>query len=575
MGDCSWLPLAADSAAAAGWWGVAAALAAILAAGLLARRRGWEGSSSVPGPRAPFWPPRVPTAARDTGPSHAPATMRCVSCGSNKAADCFANSQRKKPAGGRRCSACAVIEDQEQPPPPPAGEHDEPGSAPQPPQPQLDLFQQQQPLPQQQATSHPAPAAVAGGAAGGSNDAAGDGGQEPRAAAAAANVEAGAAGTATAALPLADGGAPRMGSGDVPAVCMLCLDGDELPFPVQCGCACRGDAGLAHAHCKIEHARYLLENGGIPESSGPEIEWTKPWSVCATCGQNYTGAMALALAKDLNSTRSKNPAAHTTAAVPGRGNGGGRDKDWVIAQNVLAGSLLGAGRLSESIELMREIAATCFQIYGPAGDNTLLIADNLGNALKEAGEHAEAEAILRKGLWTRRRLLRQAHRDDLEAEMANGMTLLAGVLFAQHHCDEAAQLHRSAATILARVHGPEHHSTLTARGNLAQTLVREQRDRGRGASVADAPGCVEAEAILRQVLRTRTRVLGPHHPSTLKTSTDMAELLRVTGKYADAAEQYRKAVAALERVFGRNHPRTTAAQQDLIRATRDGTRCAA
>ena len=31
-----------------------------------------------------------------------------------------------------------------------------------------------------------------------------------------------------------------------PPCCIICLDGGEDPEPIQCGCACRGDAGLAH-----------------------------------------------------------------------------------------------------------------------------------------------------------------------------------------------------------------------------------------------------------------------------------------------------------------------------------------
>ena len=36
------------------------------------------------------------------------------------------------------------------------------------------------------------------------------------------------------------------------AKCIICLDSD--PPPIQCGCACRSDGGLAHVECLIEKA---------------------------------------------------------------------------------------------------------------------------------------------------------------------------------------------------------------------------------------------------------------------------------------------------------------------------------
>ena len=34
----------------------------------------------------------------------------------------------------------------------------------------------------------------------------------------------------------------------------ICLDGGDDPEPIQCGCGCRGDAGLAHVACRAEVA---------------------------------------------------------------------------------------------------------------------------------------------------------------------------------------------------------------------------------------------------------------------------------------------------------------------------------
>ena len=68
--------------------------------------------------------------------------------------------------------------------------------------------------------------------------------------------------------------------------CTICLSGDH-PKPTQSGCACRGDAGLAHVECRAEAAAHRMANAD--EYSG--------WWECGTCGQKFTGAMQLGLAE--------------------------------------------------------------------------------------------------------------------------------------------------------------------------------------------------------------------------------------------------------------------------------------
>ena len=65
-------------------------------------------------------------------------------------------------------------------------------------------------------------------------------------------------------------------------VCIICLDSD--PPPIQSGCACRSDTGLAHLDCLIEKAlSQQVHRGG------------KVWWECQTCGQHFTGAMRTGL----------------------------------------------------------------------------------------------------------------------------------------------------------------------------------------------------------------------------------------------------------------------------------------
>ena len=66
--------------------------------------------------------------------------------------------------------------------------------------------------------------------------------------------------------------------------CIICLD--TSPPPIQSGCACRGDSGLAHIACLVQAATSQQAQRG-----------SRVWRQCQTCKQDYTGAMQTGLAE--------------------------------------------------------------------------------------------------------------------------------------------------------------------------------------------------------------------------------------------------------------------------------------
>ena len=69
---------------------------------------------------------------------------------------------------------------------------------------------------------------------------------------------------------------------EVECVCIICYASD--PPPIQSGCACRSDSGLAHVDCLIAKAvSQQAYRGG------------KVWWECQTCEQGFTGAMQTGL----------------------------------------------------------------------------------------------------------------------------------------------------------------------------------------------------------------------------------------------------------------------------------------
>ena len=69
--------------------------------------------------------------------------------------------------------------------------------------------------------------------------------------------------------------------------CVVCLEGDDEPTPIQSGCACRGEAGLVHLECAKASA---IHHGDFFHSR---------WYECFTCKQEFTGEVLLALARTL------------------------------------------------------------------------------------------------------------------------------------------------------------------------------------------------------------------------------------------------------------------------------------
>jgi hypothetical protein len=84
-------------------------------------------------------------------------------------------------------------------------------------------------------------------------------------------------------------------------VCIICLDGN--PPPVQCGCACRGDMGLAHIGCIIRSAEYYATRRG-----------PKAWRECQTCKQDFTGVMKMGLTEAWGSRVAPQPSSQPSSS---------------------------------------------------------------------------------------------------------------------------------------------------------------------------------------------------------------------------------------------------------------------
>jgi len=107
----------------------------------------------------------------------------------------------------------------------------------------------------------------------------------------------------------------------------------------------------------------------------------------------------------------------------------------------------------------------------------------------------------------------------------------------------AGNINRNALKARETVLGPEHPDTLTSFSNLGSVLKRQGK-------------YDEAEAMHRRALAGREAVLGPEHPDTLTSVSHLGSMLKRQGKYDEAEAMHRRDLVGSEKVLGPEHPDT-------------------
>ena len=263
--------------------------------------------------------------------------------------------------------------------------------------------------------------------------------------------------------------------------CFICLDGGGDPL----GCACRGNAGFAHLACVEALA---MADGRCSDR----------WVECMTCKQNFTGAMALRLARRRWARVSSIPLSRRFHHEP-EVSAFARCK----AATHLANALRAHGQHAEAAALHRETLEVLKRVLGKEHPDTLKTAMNLANALSNQGQHAEAGAMLCETIELQKRVLGKEHPTTLTMTMN-----LANALYNQGQHAAAAAMYRETLEVQKRVLGKDHPTTLTMTTNLANALYNQGQHAAAG-------------AMYRETLEVQKRVLGEKHPDTLKTETHL------------------------------------------------------
>lgn len=132
--------------------------------------------------------------------------------------------------------------------------------------------------------------------------------------------------------------------------------------------------------------------------------------------------------------------------------------------------------------------------------NATGIANRCGWYLHLQGKYEEAEAMHRRALTIREKVLRADHPDTLTS-----VNNLGGALHGQGKYEEAEAMHRRALTGYEKVLGANHPNTLTSMWHLSYFWKEQGQD-------------VKAVQLLQSCIQLQHQKLGPSHPHTMAAS---------------------------------------------------------
>jgi non-specific serine/threonine protein kinase/serine/threonine-protein kinase len=197
------------------------------------------------------------------------------------------------------------------------------------------------------------------------------------------------------------------------------------------------------------------------------------------------------------------------------------------------------GDFPRAEERLRESLDVHLRVYGENHDGVFEGRNSLGNVLrrKETPEaNAEAEALYRAALATRRKAFGESHK-DVPYALVNLATLL---WLNKREYDAAEALLRESLALYRKLLGEDHVEISVNLHNLAGVL----RDKGQ---------YPEAEALFGQVLDMERKLRGPDHPAVGAALASLADLLRRKGDLSGALQTYRAAHDVKRKTFAEDH----------------------
>ena len=235
---------------------------------------------------------------------------------------------------------------------------------------------------------------------------------------------------------------------------------------------------------------------------------------------------------------------------------------------------LAKGDFGAAERLGQELVKEGLRVFGAGHANAAASYSLLGSALFRQGKYAGAETQFRRALEIYER---RSGADSVN--VASALNNLALVLERVGDFAGAEVLLRRSHRILDIKLGPGHPDTATTLSNLGRVLDSQGKlgaaVGSAGASedtqqlVAQAEALVakgryrEAETVHHRVLAIHERTLGPEHPTTATSLSNLGNVFYLQGKFADAERVHHRALAIREKVLGPDHPDTATSLNNL------------
>jgi tetratricopeptide (TPR) repeat protein len=189
----------------------------------------------------------------------------------------------------------------------------------------------------------------------------------------------------------------------------------------------------------------------------------------------------------------------------------------------------------------------CIRIHEESGQDSIHVNDMIrfGELMNRQGSYWEAEKVFKR---IADMLIRTQGPDGEDTHLV--LSRLASTLWNQGTWSEAEALQRDVLANRQKILKLDHPHIIDASASLAAIL----RAQGKWS---------EAEALQREVLTKRQKILGLEHPDTIMASGNLAATLRALGKWSEAEALQRDALNTSQKILGLDHPNTINASGNL------------
>jgi CHAT domain-containing protein/Tfp pilus assembly protein PilF len=192
--------------------------------------------------------------------------------------------------------------------------------------------------------------------------------------------------------------------------------------------------------------------------------------------------------------------------------------------NNLAIVFKNTGRIPQAETLYRRAIEIRERMLGPDHPELAVSLNNLANLLISAARYAEVEPLYQRAL----EIMEKAHGED-HPDVAKAFNNLAVLYHVEGRYRDAEPLYQRALEINRKIYGDDHPDVAQSLNNLAY-LYHDQREYSK------------AEPLYRQALDMGVRVQGSNHPKVASTLSNLARLYTDEDRYAEAEPLARRAI---------------------------------